>query len=129
MKTIKPKAYANKGTHHHFPAAPAGHPFPTWADPVPRLSTTDKIGATAIVITYPLKTDPYSPVMKEFFDNVLRYPRYMIALILGIFIALFDRIRPMIKNRTAAAAFVGFLVSAIAFVFFTLRAMLGLTPA
>lgn len=67
--------------------------------------------------------------MKEFFDNVFRYPRYLIALILGIFFALFERIRPMIKNRTAAVALAGFVVSAIAFVFFTLRAMLGLTPA
>ncbi|KKJ00750.1 DUF751 family protein [Prochlorothrix hollandica] len=66
--------------------------------------------------------------MKEFFDNVLRYPRYMIALILGIFFALFQRIQPLIKNRTAAAALVGFVASALAFVFFTLRAMLGLVP-
>jgi hypothetical protein len=67
--------------------------------------------------------------MKEFFENVLRYPRYMIALILGIFFSVFQWVRPFIRNRTAAIAAVGFVASALLFVFFTLRAMLGLAPA
>jgi uncharacterized membrane protein YjfL (UPF0719 family) len=64
--------------------------------------------------------------MKEFFDNVLRYPRYLIALILGIFFALFSWVRPLIRNRVSAVAFMGILVGILLFLAFTLRAMLGL---
>ena len=64
--------------------------------------------------------------MKEFFDNVLRYPRYLIALILGIFFALFEWVRPLVKNRVSAIALLGIIVGIFLFLTFTLRAMLGL---
>lgn len=66
--------------------------------------------------------------MQEFFENVLRYPRYLISLILGIFFALFERFIPLFKNPLTATALFGFLLGVFAFMFFTLRAMLGLTP-
>ena len=66
--------------------------------------------------------------MQEFFENVSRYPRYLISLILGIFISLFERIRPLFDKPLTAIALVGILIGGFAFLVFTLRAMLGLTP-
>ncbi len=63
--------------------------------------------------------------MGDFFENVARYPRYLISLILGIFIACFDSLKPLFKNPVTAIALVGMLVGGMAFLVFTLRAMLG----
>jgi len=66
--------------------------------------------------------------MQEFFENVARYPRYLISLILGIFIAAFQWIKPLFsKSPLTAIATVGILIGGFAFLFFTLKAMLGLT--
>lgn len=64
--------------------------------------------------------------MGDFLENVARYPRYLISLILGIFFALFERLRPLFKNPLTAIALVGILAGTFAFLFFTLRAMLAL---
>lgn len=64
--------------------------------------------------------------MNEFFDNLLRYFRYFISVSLGIFFAFFGWLKPLLKNPITAIALVGMLVGSIAFVFFTLKAMLGL---
>ena len=66
--------------------------------------------------------------MQDFFENLLRYLRYFVSLILGIFFALFERLRPLLKNPLNVIALVGILTGGFAFIFFTLRAMLGLTP-
>jgi len=65
--------------------------------------------------------------MQEFFENVARYPRYMISLILGIFFALFEKAKPLFQNPVTATAIIGILVGGMAFLVLTLRAMLGLT--
>jgi hypothetical protein len=64
--------------------------------------------------------------MQEFFKNVARYPTYLVALILGIFIALFDKLKPLLKNPITATALVGATIGVFGFTYFTLRAMLGL---
>ncbi|MGF1479571.1 MAG: DUF751 family protein [Cyanophyceae cyanobacterium] len=66
--------------------------------------------------------------MQDFFDNVSRYPRYLISFILGIFLSFFERLKPLLKDPLTATALVGILLGFFAFIFFTLRAMLGLTP-
>ncbi|PSO64683.1 MAG: DUF751 domain-containing protein [Cyanobacteria bacterium QH_2_48_84] len=63
--------------------------------------------------------------MKDFFDNLSRFPRFLITISLGIFFALFQRLKPLLERPLTATALVGVLVSCFAFVFFTLRAMLG----
>lgn len=67
--------------------------------------------------------------MQDFFENVARYPRYLISLILGIFFALFERLKPLFQNRLTAIALVGMLGGIFAFLYFTLEAMLGLNGA
>jgi hypothetical protein len=64
--------------------------------------------------------------MQEFFENVSRYPRYLISLILGIFFALFEKIKPLFAKPLTAIALIGILVGGFTFLVFTLRAMLGL---
>lgn len=64
--------------------------------------------------------------MQDFFVNVSRYPRYLISLILGIFFALFEKLKPFLKNPVTAIALVGGVVGIFAFLFFTLQAMLGI---
>lgn len=63
--------------------------------------------------------------MKNFFENVFRYPRYLITFALGIFFSVFQWLRP--RDRSSAIAMGIFVVSALVFVVLTLRAMLGLT--
>ena len=67
--------------------------------------------------------------MQDFFENVARYPRYLISLILGIFFALFEKLKPLFNNRLTGIALVGMLVGIFAFLYFTLEAMLGLNAA
>ena len=64
--------------------------------------------------------------MKDFLENLLRYAKLLIGLILGIFFSLFERFIPYMKNPVTATAVVGLLIGVLAFTFFTLRAMLGL---
>ena len=65
--------------------------------------------------------------MQEFFQNVARYPTYMVALILGTFISVYDWLKPVFfKNKITTTASVGALMGVLAFFYFTLRAMLGL---
>jgi len=66
--------------------------------------------------------------MDGFFENVLRYPRYMVSLILGIFIFLWDQIKPLFKNPVTGIAILGILIGVFSFLFFTLEAMLGIKP-
>lgn len=63
----------------------------------------------------------------DFWSNILRYPRYFVTIILGIFFALFGWVKPLLQKPVTAIALVTFLVTALIFVGLTLRGMLGLT--
>jgi len=65
--------------------------------------------------------------MQDFFQNVSRYPRYLISFSLGIFFALFERLKPLFNRPVTATALIGILISGFFLVFFTLRGMLGYT--
>jgi heme/copper-type cytochrome/quinol oxidase subunit 4 len=64
--------------------------------------------------------------MEEFFNNVSRYPRYMISFTLGILLTAISPLLPMMKRPLTAIAAVAFLISVFVFLSFTLRAMLEL---
>ena len=66
--------------------------------------------------------------MGDFLDNVARYPRYLISFSLGIFFALFEWLKPLFKNPVTAIALISIMISGFLFLYFTLKAMLGLTP-
>jgi hypothetical protein len=63
-----------------------------------------------------------------FWENVSRYPRYFVTIILGIFLNALSPLTPLFKRPTTAIAIVGMFIGLSLFVFFTLRAMLGLNP-
>jgi hypothetical protein len=67
--------------------------------------------------------------MQDFFNNVSRYPRYLISFTLGILFNAIQPIMPLLKRPTTAIALVGIVISAFVFLTFTLRAMLGLSVA
>ncbi|WP_035985628.1 DUF751 family protein [Leptolyngbya sp. KIOST-1] len=64
--------------------------------------------------------------MKDFFDNVSRYPRYFISFTLGVFFNAAQPLVPLLQRPTTAIALIGAVVAAFLFLTFTLRAMLGL---
>ena len=67
--------------------------------------------------------------MKEFFENVFRYPRYLISVSLGIFYNAVQPLVLLLQRPTTAVALVGAVVAGFLFLTFTLRAMLGLGAA
>lgn len=66
--------------------------------------------------------------MQDFFDKVSRYPRYLITFTLGIFFFFFGQLKPFFQRPVTAIALIGLLLGGLAFLTFTLKAMLGLSP-
>jgi hypothetical protein len=64
----------------------------------------------------------------DFWDNVGKYPRYFITIVLGVFLSTFGWLAPLWKRPVTAVALVGFLVGTLVTVVLTLKAMLGFTP-
>ncbi|TAE54739.1 MAG: DUF751 family protein [Nostocales cyanobacterium] len=62
-----------------------------------------------------------------FWDNVFRYPRYLITIVLGLFLNTFEPLMPLLKRPVTLIAIVGLFVGGMFFLTFTLRAMLGLS--
>lgn len=63
--------------------------------------------------------------MQDFFENVSRYPRYLITFTLGVLYTFVKPLIPLFQRPTTAIALVGLIVGTFAFLTFTLRAMLG----
>ena len=61
--------------------------------------------------------------MGEFFSNVLRYPKYLITIILGVFAAALDPLIRRSRNPITAVALIGALVSGLLTIALMLRAM------
>ncbi|MGJ3249494.1 MAG: DUF751 family protein [Elainellaceae cyanobacterium] len=64
--------------------------------------------------------------MQDFWQNVARYPRYLISFTLGVLFAFVQPLIPLFKRPTTAIALIGALIGTFAFITFTLKAMLGL---
>ena len=63
-----------------------------------------------------------------FWDNISRYPRYFITIILGVLLNTFAPLAPLFKRPTTAIVIASLFIGLIIFTIFTLRAMLGLSP-
>ncbi|MGK7938856.1 MAG: DUF751 family protein [Crocosphaera sp.] len=66
--------------------------------------------------------------MGDFFENVARYPRYLITFTLGVFLFFFDWIKPLFRSRISTIAVAGMVIGVFSLLYFTLRGMLGLSP-
>jgi len=64
--------------------------------------------------------------MKDFFDNISRYPRYLISITLGVLYGAVQPLVPLLQRPTTAIALIGAVVAGFLFLTFTLRAMLEL---
>jgi membrane protein insertase Oxa1/YidC/SpoIIIJ len=62
-----------------------------------------------------------------FWDNVFRYPRYLITILAGLLVNTFAPLLPFLKRPSTLIALVGLFVGSLVFVTLTLRAMLGLS--
>ena len=67
--------------------------------------------------------------MEEFFNNVARYPRFLISFSLGIFYNALKPLQPLLERPITAIALIGAVVALFLVLPFTLQAMLGLSPA
>ena len=66
--------------------------------------------------------------MKEFFINVTRYPRYLIAFSLGVINSVAEPLARRRSNPVTAVAAIGALVSGFLSLSFVLRAMVSSAP-
>ncbi|MBD2436101.1 DUF751 family protein [Nostoc sp. FACHB-110] len=62
-----------------------------------------------------------------FWDNVFRYPRYLITILVGLLVNTFEPLLPLLKRPVTLIAVVGLLLGGLTFITLTLRAMLGLS--
>ncbi|MFN4280426.1 DUF751 family protein [Thermosynechococcus sp.] len=67
--------------------------------------------------------------MDGFWENVLRYQRYFVTVLLGVVWNLVEPLVPLFKRPLSAIALISLMVGLLTFVALTLRAMLGLTTA
>ena len=63
--------------------------------------------------------------MKEFFINVTRYPRYLIAFSLGVINSVAEPLARRRSNPVTAVALIGALISGFLSLSFVLRAMVS----
>ena len=66
--------------------------------------------------------------MGEFFSNVMRYPKYLITIILGIFAAFFEPLIQRSRNPLTAISIIGALISGTLTLIFIVRAMVSPVP-
>jgi uncharacterized membrane protein YjjP (DUF1212 family) len=66
--------------------------------------------------------------MKDFFLNVTRYPRYLVAFGLGVFNSLLQPLVRRLSNPVTAISLVGALVSGLLSMGLVLRAMVNPAP-
>ena len=67
--------------------------------------------------------------MRDFFINVTRYPRYLIAFGLGVANSVFEPLLARTRNPVTAVALVGAVVSGFITLSLVLRAMVIPVPA
>jgi len=65
--------------------------------------------------------------MQDFLNNVSRYPRFLVAIVLGVFWNFLEPLLPLFKRPVTAIALVGIFLGGLTFITLTLRAMLGLS--
>jgi hypothetical protein len=67
--------------------------------------------------------------MRDMINNLSKYPRFLVTVSLGIFFYLFEFLKPLSKRPVTAVALLTLVGASFAFIFFTLRAMLVISPA
>ena len=66
--------------------------------------------------------------MGAFFSNVLRYPKYLITIVLGVFAASLEPLVRRSSNPITAISLIGALISGVLTLTFIVRAMVFPVP-
>lgn len=66
--------------------------------------------------------------MKNFLDNLIRFPKFLALISLGVLSSFFAPVIPLFKRPATAIALIVALVAGFMALSFTLRAMLGYDP-
>ncbi|WP_299402233.1 DUF751 family protein [Acaryochloris sp. IP29b_bin.148] len=66
--------------------------------------------------------------MGDFFKKLSSYPRFFLAIVVGVFWTLLKPLQGFAKNPVTGIAALGVIIGGFAFLSFTLSAMMGLTP-
>ena len=66
-------------------------------------------------------------MFEGFWENVFRYQRYFVSILLGLLLNTFAPIIPLLKRPLTSIVIVGMFVGSLVFLTLTLRAMLGLS--
>ncbi len=64
--------------------------------------------------------------MQNFWNTVSKYPIFITGVILGVLLNAVKPLAPLFRNPVTAIALVSVIIAGIAFISFTLRAMLGI---
>lgn len=67
--------------------------------------------------------------MQDLWKTVSKYPTLLIGSFLSILLGLLEPVLPLLKRPVTAVAIVGLFLGGFAFLYFTLKAMLGLNVA
>ena len=93
------------------------------------LSALSPLQHVSIVTKAPESQDTLQELaMKEFFINVTRYPRYLIAFSLGVINSVAEPLARRRSNPVTAVALIGALISGFLSLSFVLRAMVSSAP-
>ncbi|OUC15808.1 MAG: hypothetical protein B0A82_04930 [Alkalinema sp. CACIAM 70d] len=66
--------------------------------------------------------------MQDLWTTISKYPRFLIGVILGVFLNLLAPLGPLFKRPVTAIALIGIMLGIVGFFIFTLQGMLGLNP-
>ena len=66
--------------------------------------------------------------MGDFFTNVLRYPKYLITIVLGVFAAALEPLVKRSSNPITAISLIGALISGLLTLGFLVKAMVFPVP-
>ncbi len=64
--------------------------------------------------------------MKEFFNNVLNYAKYLIVIVVGLFTFALQPLVPFLKSPLTAIALISAAISGFMGLYFILKSMLSL---
>lgn len=66
--------------------------------------------------------------MQDLWSTVSKYPKFLFGTIAGVLLFAVAPLAPLMKRPVTAIALIGGVVAGFAFLSFTLKAMLGLSP-
>lgn len=64
--------------------------------------------------------------MYTFWDNLNKFPRFLIATLVGFFLTTFEPISKLLKNKKTAIVILNLIIIIVSTLYLILRMMLGL---